>query len=145
MLFTRLAPRVSSFSARSINRTNSYTRTFSQTAAIMGVTKTTTQEGTGAQPQANQTVTIEYTGFLKKADGSKGTVFDSSVGKSDFRTKIGVGQVIRGWDEGVINMKVGEKATLDISADYAYGNRGFPGAIPPNSDLIFDVWLKAIN
>lgn len=124
----------------------------------MGVTKTTTQEGTGAQPQKQQTVTIEYTGYLKKADGSKGTVyvpfthpreaassyqsnnpsrrekstkandilttsFDSSVGKSDFRTPIGVGRVIRGWDEGVVTMKVGEKATLDITADYAYGSQ----------------------
>ncbi|OBT68553.1 hypothetical protein VE03_01730 [Pseudogymnoascus sp. 23342-1-I1] len=111
----------------------------------MGVTKTTTQEGTGAQPQAGQTVTIEYTGYLKKADGSKGTVFDSSVGKSDFRTAIGVGRVIQGWDEGVVSMKVGEKATLDITSDYAYGDRGFPGAIPANSDLIFDVYLKAVN
>ncbi|OBT90362.1 hypothetical protein VE02_00696 [Pseudogymnoascus sp. 03VT05] len=111
----------------------------------MGVTKTTTQEGTGAYPQKTQNVTIEYTGYLKNADGSKGTVFDSSVGKSDFRTPIGVGRVIRGWDEGVVTMKVGEKATLDITSDYAYGSQGFPGAIPANSDLIFDVWLKAVN
>ncbi|KAL5349112.1 hypothetical protein V496_09142 [Pseudogymnoascus sp. VKM F-4515 (FW-2607)] len=111
----------------------------------MGVTKTTTQEGTGPQPQQGQTVTIEYTGYLKNADGSKGTVFDSSVGKSDFNTAIGVGRVIQGWDEGVVTMKVGEKATLDITSDYAYGDRGFPGAIPPRADLIFDVHLKAVN
>ena len=49
--------------------------------------------------------------------------FDSSVGKSDFRTAIGVGRVIRGWDEGVVDMKVGEKATLDITSDYAYGSQ----------------------
>ncbi|KFY44925.1 hypothetical protein V494_01246 [Pseudogymnoascus sp. VKM F-4513 (FW-928)] len=111
----------------------------------MGVTKTTTQEGTGAQPQKGQTVTIEYTGYLKNADGSKGKVFDSSVGKSDFRTPIGVGRVIQGWDEGVVSMKVGEKATLDITSDYAYGDNGFPGAIPPKADLIFDVFLKGVN
>ncbi|KFZ14386.1 hypothetical protein V502_06094, partial [Pseudogymnoascus sp. VKM F-4520 (FW-2644)] len=123
MFFTRLAPRLSSF--RPITKTSPFTntRTFTQTAAIMAVTKTTTQEGTGAQPQKGQTVTIEYTGYLKTPSGEKGTVFDSSVGKSDFRTAIGVGRVIRGWDEGVVDMKVGEKATLDITSDYAYGSQ----------------------
>ncbi|KAJ4413483.1 FK506-binding protein 1B [Gnomoniopsis sp. IMI 355080] len=84
----------------------------------MGVTKTTHQEGTGPQAQAGQTVTIEYTGFLKDTSkpDNKGKQFDSSVGRGDFVTKIGVGQVIKGWDEGVTQMKVGEKATLDITA-----------------------------
>ncbi|KAK8128383.1 FK506-binding protein 1B [Apiospora sp. TS-2023a] len=133
----------------------------------MGVTKTTIKEGSGAIPQVGQAVTIEYTGWLKdtsKPDskGNKyalplpppstrflfttlGTAFDSSVGRGDFETTIGVGQVIKGWDEGVTQMKVGEKATLTISSDFAYGSRGFPGHIPPNSDLIFDVELKKIN
>ncbi|KAJ8110095.1 hypothetical protein ONZ43_g5963 [Nemania bipapillata] len=103
----------------------------------MGVTKTILQEGAGAQPTVGQTVTIEYTGWLKdttKPD-NKGKKFDSSVGRGDFVTQIGVGQVIKGWDEGVTQMKVGEKATLDIT-------RGFTGHIPPNADLIFDVHLK---
>lgn len=113
----------------------------------MGVTKTTHQEGSGAQPTPGQSVTIEYTGFLKDTSkpNNKGKQFDSSVGRGDFVTKIGVGQVIKGWDEGVTQMKVGEKATLDITADYGYGARGFPGHIPANSDLIFDVELKKIN
>lgn len=146
----------------------------------MGVTKTTLTEGTGVTPQKGQTVVIEYTGWLKDPSkpGMKGTQyvstprpmqgvkallitvnhrrFDSSVGRGDFKTKIGVGQVIRGmdldptevsadptadshrdcrakltapvlpapgWDEGVTQMKVGEKATLDITSDYAYGER----------------------
>ncbi|RDA89317.1 hypothetical protein CP532_6223 [Ophiocordyceps camponoti-leonardi (nom. inval.)] len=115
--------------------------------SIMGVTKTTHKAGSGAQPKAGDTVTIEYTGFLKdasKPDG-KGDKFDSSVGRGDFVVKIGVGQVIKGWDEGVTQMKVGEKATLDISSDYGYGAKGFPGHIPPNSDLIFDVELKNVK
>ncbi|KAL8408977.1 hypothetical protein RB594_007432 [Gaeumannomyces avenae] len=113
----------------------------------MGVTKTTHVQGEGAQPVNGQTVTIEYTGYLKDTSkpDNKGTKFDSSVGKSDFVVKIGVGQVIKGWDEGVTQMKVGEKATLDITADYGYGARGFPGAIPPNSDLLFDVHLKKVQ
>ena len=113
----------------------------------MGVTKTTHVEGTGAQPAVGQKVTIEYTGYLKDTSkpDNKGDKFDSSVGRGDFVTKIGVGQVIKGWDEGVTQMKVGEKATLDISSDYGYGARGFTGHIPPNADLIFDVYLKAVN
>ncbi|KAH8889760.1 peptidyl-prolyl cis-trans isomerase fkr-3 [Thozetella sp. PMI_491] len=113
----------------------------------MGYTKTIHEHGTGATPKAGDTVTIEYTGWLKdesKPD-KKGEEFDSSVGQGDFVTTIGVGQVIRGWDEGVLEMKVGEKATLDITSDYAYGERGFTGHIPPRADLIFDVYLKAVN
>ncbi|KAK7754080.1 FK506 binding protein proline rotamase rapamycin-binding protein [Diatrype stigma] len=83
----------------------------------MGVTKTVIQEGSGSSPQVGQNVTIEYTGWLKdesKPD-NKGAKFDSSVGRGDFITRIGVGKVIKGWDEGVTQMKVGEKATLDIT------------------------------
>ncbi|KAI0132242.1 FKBP-type peptidyl-prolyl cis-trans isomerase [Xylariales sp. AK1849] len=113
----------------------------------MGVNKTILQEGSGAQPVAGQQVTIEYTGYLKdpQKPDNKGEKFDSSVGRGDFVTKIGVGQVIKGWDEGVVTMKVGEKATLDISSDFGYGSRGFTGHIPPNADLIFDVHLKGFK
>ncbi|UQC75835.1 peptidyl-prolyl cis-trans isomerase fkr-3 [Colletotrichum lupini] len=134
----------------------------------MGVTKTTHQSGSGAIPKPGQTVTIEYTGFLKDTSqpDNKGKKFDSSVGRGDFVTRIGVGQVIKGWDEGVTQMNVGEKATLDITSDFAYGERampgiccyhddqlmlimfphsGFTGHIPPNADLIFDVELKKVQ
>ncbi|KAK1981080.1 FKBP-type peptidyl-prolyl cis-trans isomerase [Colletotrichum cereale] len=113
----------------------------------MGVTKTTHSEGSGAIPTPGQTVTIEYTGYLKDTSkpDQKGDKFDSSVGRGDFVTKIGVSQVIKGWDEGVTQMKVGEKATLDITSDFAYGERGFTGHIPPNADLIFDVHLKNVK
>ncbi|KAI1210966.1 FK506-binding protein 1B [Annulohypoxylon truncatum] len=113
----------------------------------MGFTKTIIQEGTGDKPIAGQTVTIEYTGWLKDTSkpNNKGAKFDSSVGRGDFVTQIGVGQVIKGWDEGVLTMNVGEKATLDISSEFGYGARGFTGHIPPNSDLIFDVHLKKVE
>ncbi|RYP90091.1 hypothetical protein DL770_003783 [Monosporascus sp. CRB-9-2] len=113
----------------------------------MGVKKTVIEEGSGPQPVAGQNVTIEYTGWLKDTSqpNNKGKEFDTSVGRGDFVTRIGVGKVIKGWDEGVVQMKVGEKATLDITSDYGYGSRGFTGHIPPNADLIFDVHLKSIS
>ncbi|KAM3465616.1 hypothetical protein MY5147_008857 [Beauveria neobassiana] len=113
----------------------------------MGVTKTVIKEGSGEKPKPGQTVVIEYTGWLKDTSKSdkKGNKFDSSVDRGDFEVKIGVGQVIRGWDDGVTQMQVGEKATLDISSDFGYGARGFPGHIPANADLIFDVELKNVK
>ncbi|CAL3971417.1 unnamed protein product [Diplocarpon coronariae] len=106
----------------------------------MGVTKTVLKEGSGAIPKAGDYVTIEYTGYLKDTTkpGNKGTQFDSSVGRGAFVTEIGTNRVIKGWDEGVVTMKVGEKATLDISS-------GFSKIIPANADLIFDVELQKIN
>ncbi|KAK3677790.1 hypothetical protein LTR78_002640 [Recurvomyces mirabilis] len=109
----------------------------------MGVIKKQITPGNGVdKPKAGDTITMEYTGNLqdtKAADG-KGKQFDSSVGRGDFKTKIGVGQVIKGWDEGVLStdggMTLGEKATLTITGDYAYGDRGFPGLIPANATLI---------
>jgi len=125
----------------------------------MGVEKIINSEGNGADfPKKGDYVTMDYTGWLfdESAPGNKGgtpygTPFDSSVGRDEFKTKIGLGKVIRGWDEGIIGtpsqpgMSLGEKATLVISSDFGYGDRGFPGFIPPSSKLIFDLHLKAIN
>ncbi|KAK0356907.1 Fork head 1 [Friedmanniomyces endolithicus] len=118
----------------------------------MGVTKKMITPGNGTdKPKSGDTITMEYTGNLYSAEAAehKGKQFDSSVGRGDFQTKIGVGQVIKGWDEGVLStdggMTLGEKSTLTITGDYAYGERGFPGLIPKNATLIFDVQLKGIN
>lgn len=109
----------------------------------MGVTKDTNKAGDGVNyPKVGDELTMHYTGTLV-ANGSK---FDSSVDKGrPFIFKVGIGMVIRGWDEGVPMMSLGEKAILTITSDYGYGERGAGGVIPPNADLKFEVELLAIN
>ena len=104
-------------------RIHQATRTFTTTARNMGVQKTILQEGEGPSPQKGDRVTMEYTGWLKTSSNEKGKQFDSTTGRGPFQTPIGVGRVIKGWDEGVVQMKLGEKARLDISSDFAYGDQ----------------------
>jgi FKBP-type peptidyl-prolyl cis-trans isomerase len=93
--------------------------------------------GTGAVAQSGQHVKVDYTGWL-----TNGKKFDSSVGTGrPFDFTLGASQVIKGWDEGVAGMKVGGKRQLRIPPDLAYGAKGYPGVIPANSTLIFDVQL----
>jgi len=97
--------------------------------------------GEGAEAVVGKQVTVHYTGWL--ASGSK---FDSSLDRNDpFDFPLGRGQVIRGWDEGVVGMKVGGKRRLTIPPEMGYGVRGAGGVIPPNATLVFDVELLAVN
>ena len=107
----------------------------------MGVDKTIIRAGTGRKPNHGEVVHAHYVGTLR--DGSE---FDSSRGRGKPLTfVIGIGSVIKGWDEGIMEMQVGELATLQISSDYAYGEKGAPPVIPPNADLQFEVELLAIG
>jgi peptidylprolyl isomerase len=96
--------------------------------------------GKGPQPKDGDTVVVNYTGTF-----SNGKVFDTSVGKQPFKFKLGRGEVIKGWDEGVATMHVGGKRKLVIPPDLAYGAGGYPGVIPPNSTLTFVVELLSIK
>jgi peptidylprolyl isomerase len=101
--------------------------------------------GTGPTPQAGQTVTVNYTGWLY-VDGKKGKKFDSSLDRGQpFSFTIGQGQVIKGWDEGVATMHVGGQRTLIIPPDLGYGDSGAGGVIPPGATLIFDVDLISVK
>lgn len=98
-------------------------------------------EGKGATPKTGDTVTVHYTGCF-----TNGVKFDSSVDRDDpFAFTLGVGQVIKGWDQGVATMRVGDKVKMTIPPELAYGAAGYPGAIPPNSTLIFEVELLSVS
>ena len=99
------------------------------------------QEGHGDVAKDGQTVSVHYTGWLEN-----GTKFDSSHDRRQpFSFRLGGGQVIRGWDEGVAGMKIGGKRKLTIPADLGHGARGAGGVIPPNATLIFEVELLGLK
>lgn len=108
----------------------------------MGLDIKVTQEGSGERmTKIGDTIFVHYTGKLM--DGTK---FDSSVDRgTPFEFTIGKGMVIQGWEQGLLDMKVGEKRTLTIPAEMGYGARGAGGTIPPNATLIFDVELVSIK
>lgn len=97
------------------------------------------QEGIGAQPKTGQTVVVHYTGWL-----TTGVQFESSVGQTPLSFRLGTGQVIKGWDEGLATMKIGGKRKLIIPPELGYGSKA-DGPIPGNATLIFDVELLNAN
>ena len=102
--------------------------------------------GTGASPAKGQRCMVHYTGWLNDGRGQHGKKFDSSVDRGQpLAIPIGVGRVIKGWDEGLMTMKVGGKRTLYIPSYLGYGPRGAGADIPPNADLIFDVELLSVQ
>jgi FKBP-type peptidyl-prolyl cis-trans isomerase len=135
--------------ALSVSTTTTTQTTMTTSAPIpspLPTTLTGTDEviGTGAVATTGHNVTVNYVGMLPD-----GTVFDASARhpetQAGFTFPLGGGRVIKGWDEGVVGMKVGGKRRLIIPADFAYGAQGVPGTIPPNATLIFDVELLSVN
>lgn len=99
------------------------------------------KEGTGAEAKAGQSVTVHYVGTL-----TNGNKFDSSRDRDQgFTFRLGAGQVIQGWDQGVAGMKIGGVRKLTIPPELGYGARGFPPVIPPNSTLVFEVELLEVR
>lgn len=107
-----------------------------------GMTIEVTKEGTGAAITNGQTAVMQYTGML-----TNGQVFDatSKRGGTPFEFTLGAGQVIKGWDQGILGMKVGEERTLTIPSELGYGAQGYPPVIPQNATLIFKVTLEGIK
>ncbi len=115
------------------------------TTTPSGLQYADTVPGKGRSPRRGQTAVVHYTGWLY-VDGARGKKFDSSVDKgTPFEFRVGQGDVIRGWDEGVITMKTGGKRTLIIPPALGYGERGAGTDIPANATLIFDVELIAVK
>ena len=115
------------------------------TKTSSGLSFEDTQVGTGASPNRGQTCVMHYTGWLWQ-NGAKGGKFDSSLDRGrPFSFQLGVGMVIKGWDEGVATMQPGGKRTLLIPAELGYGARGAGGAIPPNATLLFEVELLEVK
>ena len=116
-------------------------------AAAEALVKTDTVVGKGAEAVAGKLVVVNYTGWLYDAKSVKprGQQFDSSVGRAPFSFPLGAGRVIKGWDQGVVGMKVGGKRTLIIPSELGYGAAGAGGVIPPNAALIFDVELLEVR
>ena len=110
-----------------------------------GLKYTDTQVGSGDEAVRGKKVTVHYTGWLDNK-GEKGKKFDSSVDRNEpFEFPVGASMVIRGWDEGVVGMKVGGKRRLVIPPEMGYGSRGAGGVIPPGATLVFDVELVEIR
>lgn len=104
-----------------------------------------TVPGTGRSPRRGQTAVVHYTGWLYD-NGTRGKKFDSSLDKGKpFEFKVGQGQVIKGWDEGVASMKIGGKRTLIVPPQLGYGAQGAGTDIPPNATLLFEVELLAVK
>jgi len=109
----------------------------------MGYTKELVKAGSGSKPTAGQTITVHCTGYVQ-ATGSK--FWSTHDTNTPFSFQVGLGKVIKGWDQGCLTMQLGERAKITCTPDFAYGAGGFPAwGIPPNATLIFDIEILTIH
>lgn len=136
-VFVMFSPKAKDITSKKDNQNTAMENTTGQDPLVVEILK----EGTGDSAISGDTVTVSYVGTL-----TDGTEFDKSIGRGDgtFSFKLGEGMVIRGWEEGILGMKIGEVRKLTISPEYAYGNRAI-GNIPANSTLIFEVEMFKIQ
>ncbi|GAA0163342.1 chaperone [Lithospermum erythrorhizon] len=125
---------------------NFQTLTLRRSIIKMGIDKELIRPGSGPKPVPGQAVTVHCTGFGKNRDLAEKFWSTKDPGQQPFTFKIGKGNVIKGWDEGVLGMQVGEVARLKCSPDYAYGPSGFPAwGIQPNSELVFEIEVLSLE
>lgn len=118
------------------------------TEIVPGLSMRLLREGTGMAAEPGHMAVVHYTGWLydQSAENNRGNKFDSSVDRGDhFKFPLGAGRVIRGWDEGVVGMKIGEVRELTIAPELAYGDRQVGALIPPGSTLVFEVELADLE
>ena len=112
----------------------------------MGIDKTVLRAGNGAKPSNGARCTVHCTGYRVDAQGKRSKFWSTRDDNEPFTFKVGLGHVIRGWDQGVLRMRAGELAELLLSPDFAYGSRGFPAwGIGPNETLLFEIELLSVE
>ena len=142
---------IGTFAACSSNSSSPSSSSTTGTAGVSTITtlqSTDVKVGTGTEATNGRKVSVHYTGWLysEAATDHHGTKFDSSVDRNQpLIFTLGIGEVIKGWDQGILGMKVGGQRTLTIPPSLGYENRGVAGVIPPNATLVFDVQLLAVN
>lgn len=125
-----------------------YSESGNGTTSVIKLVKKDNKVGSGSEALVGKVVDVHYTGWLydPATPNNKGKKFDSSLDRGNFFSfPLGAGRVIKGWDQGVVGMKVGGQRTLIIPAELGYGSRGAGGAIPPNAALVFDVELLGVH
>ena len=131
-----------------IHPLSAFSETDTGDAVVTKLVKKDNKVGAGSEAVAGKLVDVHYTGWLydPATPNNKGKKFDSSLDRGNlFSFPLGAGRVIKGWDQGVVGMKVGGQRTLIIPAELGYGSRGAGGAIPPNAALVFDVELLGVH
>lgn len=148
MTFLSLAVLLAAFSTTACSEQAAQPVSTMEKSNMTKLIKTDVKLGEGAEATTGQNVSVHYTGWLYDEDAPdhKGKKFDSSRDRGQpFKFPLGGGHVIKGWDKGVVGMKVGGQRTLIIPASMGYGSRGAGGVIPPNATLVFDVELLGVN